>query len=247
MSVIFSHPPEHHPSPITHHHHQERKRENLLHHHQTPRQIQRRHNRRHSRQPHQPQLQRGIILANRRRPDLRTGQRKVPIPRHRLRRRQRDPAEVQSRNSQRHVPPQDNDGQPDGQQPLGRQRHGKHRHERLVGHGVDDGSYHGALVPSPRDPAVQKVGHARVGEETEGPGVMVVQDAVADEGGGDEAREGQPVGDGVDVFALGDGAGLREGGFESCCGLGEARRGFCSLKGSKWVSEASVLVSLYLS
>lgn len=57
--------------------------------------------------------------------------------------------------------------------------------------------------------------------------MVVVQDAVPDEGRGDEAREGQPVGDGVDVFALGEGArGGGEGGFDGCCGFGEAGWGF---------------------
>lgn len=77
------------------------------------------------------------------------------------------------------------------------------------------------MVPFASDPAIQKIGDAGVGEQPEGCGVVVVEDAVPDEGGGDEAGEGQPVGDGVDVFALGDG-GLRQGGFDGCCGFGEA-------------------------
>lgn len=76
---------------------------------------------------------------------------------------------------------------------------------------------------APRDPPVERVGEAGVGEEGEGEGVVVVEDGVADEGGGDEARGGEEVGEGVDVFAaavrgaggvrlvLAGGGGRREG------------------------------------
>ena len=87
------------------------------------------------------------------------------------------------------------DGQTDGQD----------SHECLVGHRVDDGSDDGLQFPSSSNVAVDEVGDGRVGEETDGPGVLVVQDEVADDGGGDETGEGEDVRDGVDVFVGGQG------------------------------------------
>lgn len=69
-------------------------------------------------------------------------------------------------------------------------------------------------MPFARDPAVDEVGDAGVGEESEGPGVRVVQDEVADDGGGDEAGQGEDVGDGVDVLMGGElGEGFGDVGF----------------------------------
>ena len=87
------------------------------------------------------------------------------------------------------------------QRPLHGQGHGQHRHERLVGHGVDDGADDGAEVPAAGDPAVEGVGDAGVGKQAQGRGMVVVQDAVPDEGRRNEAGGGQDVGDGVDVLA----------------------------------------------
>ena len=36
-----------------------------------------------------------------------------------------------------------------------------------------------SLVPFPRDPAVDKIGDAGVGEESHGPGVLVLEDEIA--------------------------------------------------------------------
>lgn len=69
-------------------------------------------------------------------------------------------------------------------------------------------------VPAAGDPAVEEVGEAGVEEEGEGVEVLVGDDEVADCGGGDQAREGEDVGDGVDVLvaeASGD-FGFERGG-----------------------------------
>ena len=56
------------------------------------------------------------------------------------------------------------------------------------------------LLEGARDPAVDEVSDAGVGEEPNGPGMLVVQNEVADDGRDREPGEGEDVGDRVDVF-----------------------------------------------
>lgn len=60
--------------------------------------------------------------------------------------------------------------------------------------------------------------------------MRVVEDEVADDGGGDEARERQDVGDGVDVFVGGElGEGFGDSSFEGFEDFfGRGRRRACS-------------------
>lgn len=85
--------------------------------------------------------------------------------------------------------------------PFHGQGHRQHRHERLVGHGIDHGADDGFEIPAAGDPAVQGVGDAGVGKQAQGRGMVVMQDAVPNEGRGDETGGGQDVRDGVDVFS----------------------------------------------
>ena len=78
--------------------------------------------------------------------------------------------------------------------------HGQDRHERFVGHGVDDRPDYSLEIPSPGNPPVEQVGDSGVRKQPDGPGMVVVQDEVAYHGSGDEAREGQDVGEGVNVL-----------------------------------------------
>lgn len=55
-------------------------------------------------------------------------------------------------------------------------------------------------MPFPRDPTVHEVRDAGVGEESESPGMRVVENEIADDGGGDEARQGEEVRDSVDIL-----------------------------------------------
>lgn len=109
------------------------------------------------------------------------------------------------RNDDRFLPlvQQDGERKLTGQRPLHSQCDGKHRHQRLVSERVDDGADHGTQVPLARDPAVQQVRDAGVREKAQCPAVVTMQDAVADEGRGNQPRDSQQVGDGVDILVRG--------------------------------------------
>lgn len=87
-----------------------------------------------------------------------------------------------------------------GQGGLDSQAHRHDRHQCLVGHRVDHRPHDRLQIPFPRDPAIDQVGDAGVDEEHEGRQMLLVDDEVADDGGGEQAREGEDVGEGVDVF-----------------------------------------------
>lgn len=95
------------------------------------------------------------------------------------------------------------------QRALGGQRNRQRRHEQLVRHGVDDRPDDGPPVPLPRDPPVEQVRDARVREQAQGPRVLVLEDEVADNGRGGDAREGEHVGEVVKVLV--ERRGLRRG------------------------------------
>lgn len=65
------------------------------------------------------------------------------------------------------------------------------RHQDLVGHGIYDGTDDGAQVPLPGYPAIKQIGNAGIGEQTQGPGMIVMDNTVADEWGGNQAGSGQ--------------------------------------------------------
>jgi hypothetical protein len=87
---------------------------------------------------------------------------------------------------------------------LDGETHGQYGHEDFVGHGVDDGADDRLLVPAPGDVAINKICETGVGKEPDSPGMVVVQDEVADDGRGNEAGEGEDVGNGVDVLVRGE-------------------------------------------
>jgi len=84
---------------------------------------------------------------------------------------------------------------------LDSKRHGKNDHQGLVGHGINDAAGHGLQLPSPRQPAVDQVGEAGVGEQRESPFVVVMQEEVRRHGRGHQTRDGEEVGQVVDVLA----------------------------------------------
>ena len=90
------------------------------------------------RRAHQTQLQEGVDLTDLRRPDLRTRQAEIPVSPHRLRRRQTDPAEVDCRDSQSDIAPENDDGKPDRKDVSNGQADDGDGHEELIGHRVDD-------------------------------------------------------------------------------------------------------------
>ena len=59
------------------------------------------------------------------------------------------------------------------------------------------------MVPFAGDPPVEEISHTGIGEKGQGPGVMAMDDAVANNWGREEAGEGEQVGDGVDVLMCG--------------------------------------------
>ena len=95
--------------------------------------------------------------------------------------------------------------QPTRHPPLDRQTNRQNRHQGLIRHRIDDRPHHRLQLEAPGNPSVDEIGDAGIGEEAHGPGVLVVQDEIADDGGGEEAGEGEEVGDGVDVFVRGEG------------------------------------------
>lgn len=80
------------------------------------------------------------------------------------------------------------------------QAHGQDGHQGLISHRVDDAANNSLEIPAARDPAVEQVRDARVREQAQRPDVGVVEDGVADEGRGHEAREREEVGHRVDVL-----------------------------------------------
>ena len=89
----------------------------------------------------------------------------VPVARHCFGRRERDVAVVEGGEAEGDVPPQDDDGEPEGQDGGVGERDGADGHEGFVGHGVDDGAEDGLRVQPAREVAVQAVGEPAVGEE----------------------------------------------------------------------------------
>lgn len=66
-----------------------------------------RHQRRHRRKTHQRKLKESVVLANRCRVDLCRRQREVPVSHEGLRRWQRDPSEIDSRDGERNIATKD--------------------------------------------------------------------------------------------------------------------------------------------
>lgn len=89
---------------------------------------------------------------------------------------------------------QDLRGKRTRQSSLNGQANHQDGHEDLVGHGVDHASDDGLEVPSPSDPSIDQIGDAGVGEEADCPGMLIMQNEIGDDGGGDEAGEGEDVG-----------------------------------------------------
>jgi hypothetical protein len=73
-------------------------------------------------------------------------------------------------------------------------------HESLVSHWVDDASNYTLQFPPSRDPTVDEVGDTSVCEETQSPHILVVEHKIAYNWRSDKPREGEKVGNGVDVF-----------------------------------------------
>lgn len=88
-----------------------------------------------------------------------------------------------------------------GQESCIGQGPGQADHQGLVGHGVDHASHDALLVPAASEVAVEEIGDAGVAEQQDGGEVLVLEDEVADEGRGEEAREGEEIGERVDVFS----------------------------------------------
>lgn len=159
---------------------------------------------------HQQQLQERIPLTDFCRPDLRTRQAKVPIPRHGLGRREADPTVVEGCKGERDVAAEDDDGEPGRDDVLDGERDHRDGHEGLIGHWVDDGADDGLLVETPRDVAVEAVGDSGIGEEGEGVDGLAGKDEVADQRSRGKTGEGEDVGDGPNVFV---GASKEFGGY----------------------------------
>ena len=83
---------------------------------------------------------------------------------------------------------------------FGSKAHGQDSHENLVGHGVDHGSDDRLLVPSPGDISIDEVSKSGIREESDGPGMVVMQDKIADDWSGHKTGEGEEVWDGVDIL-----------------------------------------------
>ena len=185
----------------------------VKHGHQVPGLHQRgRQHRHHHRGADQQQLQKGVQLADLGRLDLGRRQGEIPVAAHRLGRGQADPADVDGRQRQADVAGQDEGDEPGGEAALEGERDGGDGHERLVRHRVDDGADHGLGVVSPGQVAVDQVGEAGVEEETACDQGLGGEDEVAYRGRGEEAAEGEAVGEVPDLFVGGQAAAGFEGG-----------------------------------
>ena len=149
---------------------------------------------------HEQQLQEGVPLADLGGANLGAGEAKVPVAGHGLGRRQADPAVVEGGEGEGDVAAEDDDGEPGRDGVLDGERDDGDGHEGLVGHGVDDGADDRLLREPPRDVAVEAVRDGGVGEEAERSHRLRRQDEIADQRRRGEAREGQDVRDGPDVF-----------------------------------------------
>lgn len=91
-----------------------------------------------------------------------------------------------------------------GKTTLDRQSHRQDGHEHLVCHRVDDRADNGAQVPFASYPSVQEVGNTGIGKQPERPGMMVVENTIADEGCSNKPGCSQKVRNGVDVLSGGN-------------------------------------------
>ena len=79
----------------------------------------------------------------------------------------------------------------------------QYSHESLVSHWVDDTSNYSLQFPSSRDPTVDKVGDTGICEEADSPCMIVVEYKIAYYWRSEQPREGEKIGDGIDVFMWG--------------------------------------------
>ena len=87
-----------------------------------------------------------------------------------------------------------------GQSGLYSQANGHDRHQGLVCHWINDGPHDRLQLPFPRYPSVDQVRDGGVDEENQGRQMLFMNDEIADDGGGEQAREGEDVGDRINVF-----------------------------------------------
>lgn len=83
---------------------------------------------------------------------------------------------------------------------LDGQRDGQDDHQCLVSHGIDDAPRDGLELPFPRQPAVDQIRDACIRKEAQRPCVVVVQQQIGGGRRGEQAGDGQEVGQVVDVL-----------------------------------------------
>jgi hypothetical protein len=74
------------------------------------------------------------------------------------------------------------------------------RHESLVRHGVNDRPDNGLEVPPSCYISVDKISYASICKEPDGPGMIIMQDEIANNRRGDQAGKCKDIWDGVDVL-----------------------------------------------
>lgn len=132
--------------------------------------------------------------------DLCAGEAKVPVSRHGFRGGKTGVAVVEGGEGEAGVAAEDDGGEGEGETAVDGETGYQCRHEELVGHWV----YHAAddrlQMPAAGDPAVEQIGQRGVGEERKGIQMVVVDDEVANHGGGDQPGEGKHIGQVVDLL-----------------------------------------------
>lgn len=83
---------------------------------------------------------------------------------------------------------------------LGSQAANGDGHQEFIGHGIDDAAYDRLQLPSTSDPSIDHVRYTSIGEESQGPCMLIVQNQVANHRSGDESREGQDIGNVPDLL-----------------------------------------------
>ena len=88
--------------------------------------------------------------------------------------------------------------------PLDCQTNRQYRHQRLVGHRIDDRSDDGLKVPPSRYVTIDQICDSGVGKKPNSPGMVIMENKIADDRRCNEPRESEDVWNGVYIFVRGE-------------------------------------------
>lgn len=84
--------------------------------------------------------------------------------------------------------------------PLDGQTHCQDSHERFVRHRINNCADNRLQIPSSSNPPIQQICDARISENADRPGMVIVKHEISHHRRGNQSGKGQEVGDVVDVL-----------------------------------------------